>query len=35
MADDLITCYERELSFLRQMGAEFAAKYPKIAARFP
>ena len=33
MADDLITYYERELSFLRQMGAEFAAKYPKIAAR--
>ncbi len=33
MADDLLTYYERELSFLRQMGAEFAAKYPKIAAR--
>jgi type VI secretion system protein ImpG len=33
MADDLLTFYERELSFLRQMGAEFAAKYPKIAAR--
>lgn len=33
MADDLLTYYERELSFVRQMGAEFAAKYPKIAAR--
>jgi type VI secretion system protein ImpG len=33
MADDLLTYYERELSFLRQMGAEFSAKYPKIAAR--
>ncbi|MDZ4345654.1 MAG: type VI secretion system baseplate subunit TssF [Candidatus Binatia bacterium] len=33
MADDLLTYYERELSFLRQMGAEFAAKYPKIASR--
>ena len=25
--------YERELTFLRQMGAEFAEKYPKIASR--
>ncbi|MGH8059964.1 MAG: type VI secretion system baseplate subunit TssF, partial [Candidatus Entotheonellia bacterium] len=33
MADDLLTYYERELSFLRQIGAEFAAKYPKIAGR--
>jgi type VI secretion system protein ImpG len=33
MADDLLTYYERELNFLRQMGAEFAAKYPKIASR--
>jgi type VI secretion system protein ImpG len=33
MADDLLSYYERELSFLRQMGAEYAAKYPKIAAR--
>src|SRR5512136_1590812 len=31
--DDLLVYYERELSFLRQMGAEFADKYPKIAAR--
>lgn len=33
MADELLTYYERELTFLRQMGAEFAAKYPKIATR--
>ena len=33
MADDLLTYYEKELSFLRQMGGEFAAKYPKIAGR--
>ncbi|RMF83907.1 MAG: type VI secretion system baseplate subunit TssF [Nitrospinota bacterium] len=33
MPDDLLTYYERELTFLRQIGAEFAAKYPKIASR--
>jgi type VI secretion system protein ImpG len=33
MADELLTYYERELSFIRQTGAEFAAKYPKIAGR--
>ena len=33
MADELLTYYERELSFLRQSGAEFAASYPKIASR--
>ena len=33
MRDDLLTYYERELTFLRQMGAEFAEKYPKIASR--
>jgi type VI secretion system protein ImpG len=33
MADELLTHYERELTFLRLSGAEFAAKYPKIAAR--
>jgi len=33
MSADLLTYYERELSFLRHMGAEFAAKYPKIASR--
>jgi type VI secretion system protein ImpG len=31
--DELLLYYERELSFLRQMGAEFAAKYPKVASR--
>ncbi len=33
MRDDLLLYYERELSFLRQMGTEFAAKYPRIASR--
>lgn len=33
MRDELLAFYERELSFLRQMGAEFAEKYPKIASR--
>jgi type VI secretion system protein ImpG len=31
--DELLDYYERELTFLRQMGAEFAEKYPKIASR--
>jgi type VI secretion system protein ImpG len=31
--DPLLPYYERELTFLRQMGAEFASKYPKIAGR--
>jgi len=33
MRDELLGYYERELTFVRQMGAEFARKYPKIAAR--
>ncbi len=33
MRDELLGYYERELIFLRKMGAEFARKYPKIAAR--
>ena len=33
MRDELLEYYESELSFLRQMGAEFAEKYPKVAAR--
>ena len=33
MRDELLTFYERELVFLRRMGAEFALRYPKIAAR--
>ena len=31
--DELLLYYERELTYLRRMGAEFAAKYPKVAAR--
>ncbi|HYJ92048.1 MAG TPA: type VI secretion system baseplate subunit TssF, partial [Pyrinomonadaceae bacterium] len=33
MRDELLGYYERELVFLRKMGAEFARKYPKIASR--
>src|SRR5262245_54472068 len=33
MRDELLGYYERELIFLRQLGAEFAAKYPKVAGR--
>ena len=33
MNDDLLNYYERELTFIREMGAEFAQKYPKIAGR--
>ncbi len=33
MDDRLLNYYERELTFVREMGAEFAAKYPKIAGR--
>ncbi|MDH3225181.1 MAG: type VI secretion system baseplate subunit TssF, partial [Gemmatimonadota bacterium] len=33
MSDDLLHYYERELSFVRKTGAEFARRYPKIAAR--
>src|SRR3989475_12386509 len=33
MPDELLPYYERELAFLRQSGAEFATKYPKIASR--
>jgi type VI secretion system protein ImpG len=31
--DDLLYYYERELQFLRRMGAEFAEAYPKVASR--
>jgi type VI secretion system protein ImpG len=31
--DDLLEYYERELTFLRHMGAEFAEHYPKVASR--
>lgn len=33
MEDQLLSYYERELTFIRRMGAEFAGKYPKIAGR--
>jgi type VI secretion system protein ImpG len=29
----LMRHYENELAFLREMGAEFAAEFPKVAAR--
>jgi type VI secretion system protein ImpG len=31
--DDLLYYYERELTYLRRMGAEFAGRYPKVASR--
>jgi type VI secretion system protein ImpG len=31
--DDLLLYYERELTYLRRLGAEFGARYPKVAAR--
>jgi len=33
MREELLAYYERELTYLRQMGAEFAQTYPKIASR--
>jgi type VI secretion system protein ImpG len=33
MRDDLLLYYQDELTYLRQMGAQFAEKYPKIARR--
>ena len=33
MRDELLGYYEQELIFLRRMGADFARKYPKVAAR--
>src|SRR5690625_3301640 len=33
MADELLSYYEKELAFIRQMGAEFARENPKIASR--
>ncbi|WP_435020240.1 type VI secretion system baseplate subunit TssF [Tundrisphaera sp. TA3] len=33
MADELLGYYNAELAFLREMGAEFAARYPKVAGR--
>lgn len=31
--EELYPYYERELEFIRQMGAEFAQRYPKVAGR--
>jgi len=33
MQEELLEYYERELTYLRQMGGEFARKYPKVAGR--
>jgi type VI secretion system protein ImpG len=33
MRDDLLRYYERELAYLRRLGAQFAERYPKVASR--
>ena len=33
MDDRILSYYERELTYLREMGADFARKYPKVAGR--
>jgi type VI secretion system protein ImpG len=33
MSDELLPYYNRELSYIRKLGAEFAKAYPKIAGR--
>ena len=33
MDDRVLGYYERELAYLREMGADFARRYPKIAGR--
>lgn len=33
MPDELLPYYEKELAFIRQMGAEFSKEHPKIAGR--
>ncbi|MGA9464035.1 MAG: type VI secretion system baseplate subunit TssF [Terracidiphilus sp.] len=33
MRDELLLYYERELNYLRESGAEFSRKHPKVAAR--
>jgi type VI secretion system protein ImpG len=33
MREEMLEYYERELNYLRQAGAEFARKYPKVAGR--
>ena len=31
MREEMLEYYERELTYLHQMGGEFARKYPKVA----
>ncbi len=33
MSDELLPYYEKELAYIRQLGAEFATEHPKIAGR--
>jgi len=33
MQDSLLNYFERELTFIRKMGQEFALEYPKVAGR--
>jgi type VI secretion system protein ImpG len=33
MREEMLEYYERELTYLRQMGGEFARKYPRVAGR--
>ncbi len=33
MSEELLEYYERELTYLRQMGGEFARRYPRVAGR--
>lgn len=33
MSDELLPYYEKELAFIRQLGAEFSKEHPKIASR--
>jgi len=34
MREELLEYYERELTYLRQMGGEFARKYPRLRDGF-
>ena len=33
MREELLEYYERELTYMRQMGGDFARKYPRVAGR--
>jgi type VI secretion system protein ImpG len=33
MREELLEYYERELAYIRQLGAQFAEKYPRVASR--